>query len=152
MLTCHFEMWWNKKSSEWMLEGRKSGGVFVLQQETSPFGIAFVFIRRRALCTGRSILHWTRLWWQSTGKLMTPVSQFRRLLAGCLRPSSMGRTGWWSHREGWPITWMSSPPGPHRGTNSLVWRGVPTCRPFSASFLSPNFTSYMKSIFLLTDF
>lgn len=43
-----------------MLEGKKkSGGELVLQKETSPFGIAFVFMRRRALCTGRSIWHWT---------------------------------------------------------------------------------------------
>lgn len=135
MLTCHFETWWNKMSSEWMLEGKQKWGRACSAERNFPLGIAFVFMRR-ALDTGRSVWHWTLV---SGGRTLanswhlSPSSVSSWLVDP---PSSMGGTGWWSCKEGWPISGMSSLAGAHHGTSSLVKHGVPACHPLSASLLS----------------
>lgn len=118
-----------------MLEGKKSGGELVLQKETSPFGIAFVFMRR-ALHTGKSIWHWT------------PVSGSRALATSWhLSPSS---------ESSWPVVpcpaaWEGRAGGAaKKGDPSLVC--PPSLEPTVAPTASSNTVSPHAILFLLHFF
>lgn len=79
---------------------------------------------------------------QSTGRLMTPLSQLRKLCPVVPGPAASG-VGWWSC-WGWASTWVPSLAGAC-DTSSLLQSGVPMYHPLSASPLSSLFADSPSS-------